>query len=64
MSDGSNFGTTNLPTREAVAEAWVGFKAHYPKYLDESNRDQWFMQDKIVHDYMTGRLVVKEDDDE
>ena len=61
MNDGTNFGTIALPTPEAVAEAWVGFKAHYPAYLDPDNRKAWFMQDKIVHDYMVGALVPTED---
>ena len=51
---------SELPTREAVREAWKPFETKYDKYLAESNWDSWLMQDKIIHAYMTGRLVDRE----
>jgi len=51
---------SELPTREAVREAWEPFEAKYDKYLAESNWDSWLMQDKIVHAYMTGRLIDRD----
>ena len=50
-----------LPDRSDVADAWVGFNAHYPAYLNLDNWKAWFMQDKIVYAFMNGDLMTREE---
>ena len=50
-----------LPTREEIREAWGPFGKKYPAYLATKNRDNWLMQDLIVHDYMVGALMTADE---